>query len=586
MPEGKSERIRFASLGVGGLFVLAALSQAKLQIFERGNTIDLANATKRFTLRKTDKARRGSIVSSDGKALAQDANAFELTVQFKKIPHSEAFFMDLAGATGIPAAEFAAMAASGAKTKSWQDAVPADRVKAINEVKSKWRADGVSLMANDLREYPLGAAASGVVGVIREHTRQVEGTGKNGIPVKLERSTVPTGLESSQDALLTGQDGIRVGLTDREGAFLPMRMDDEGRPKVDGQTVMLTIDSELQEIAAQAIKKAVEEHQAENGTAIVITPGEGDILAMANWPSFDPNGHIPGQFGYNPSFMAQLEPGSTFKILTLAKALDVGKADLDSMIQCSGAFKPTAKGRPVRCDLHHGSRAHGSTNALKAIAKSCNVSAATWSLRVGRPGMIDYIKKLGLLDKTDIGVPKESRGLFRMDEYAQTLQLAHLGFGQSITCTPIGLASAFSMLGNGGVLMPPRLIKKVGDRERPIGRGERIVSSETAETMVACLESVIESESGTGRDLRIPGYRLGGKTGTAEKIGAKVKGYVSNFVGFVPARNPRAVILVMVNNPKKGYYGGVVAGPAFRDIAKHVIRHFNIPPSVTSPAGK
>ncbi|MEZ0325046.1 MAG: peptidoglycan D,D-transpeptidase FtsI family protein [Fimbriimonas sp.] len=573
-------------MGVGAMFVLAALSQAKLQILERENTIELANATKRFTLRKIDKARRGSIFSSDGKPLAQDANAYELTVQFARVPKSDAFFLDLANATGIAASEFSSIAESGAKSKTWDDAVSSDRAEAISEVKTKWRADGVSLKAAADREYPLGEAASCVVGVVREQSQVVKGTGVNGIPPRFERGVAATGLESSRNDLLTGQDGVRVGLTDRDGAFLPMRMEDEGKARIDGKAITLTIDSDLQDFATQAIKKAVEEHDAENGVAIVITPGEGDILAMANWPSFDPNGHIQGEFGYNPAYMAQLEPGSTFKILTLAKAMDEGKVDLNSIVQCRGVLSVTAKGKPVHCDSHHGNRAHGTTDSIKAIAKSCNVSAATWALRVGRPQMIDYIQKLGLLKRTGIGGTKEARGLFRFDEYAQTLQLAHVGFGQSITCTPLGLASAFSMLGNGGTLVPPRLIKKVGDEELPVGPGERILKEETVDKMVTCLESVIESDSGTGKDLRIPGYRLGGKTGTAQKVGSGVKGYVSNFIGFVPARNPRAVVLVMVNNPKKGYYGATVAGPAFKEIAKQVIRHFNIPPSVTSKAGQ
>jgi cell division protein FtsI/penicillin-binding protein 2 len=576
-------RIRFRKSGsfLALLFVCAALSQAKLQVLERSSTLDLAKESKRFTLKKVDKARRGAILAADGKPLAQDADTCKLTVNFRKVPVSEAFFLDLSAASGIPSSEFASLAESGTKSKTWLDPIPADQTAAIKEVKKKWRADGVSLDADDTREYPLGESAACLVGVIREMLMPVADQ-----PGKLANTVVPTGLEKSKNQILSGTDGVRVGLTDRKGAFLPMRMEEDSQPRVDGKNITLTIDSDLQDYAAKAIKDAVVEHKAENGSAIVVDPHTGDILAMANYPSFDPNGHIEGEFGYNPVYMAQLEPGSTFKILTLAKALDAGVVDMNTIVNCHGSMQPTGKGRPIKCDAHHGNRAHGPTDPLKAIAKSCNVCAATWALRITRPSMIDYIEKLGLLKKTGMFGPTEAHGLFRYDEYAQQLQLATVGFGQSITCTPVGLIGAFSMLANDGVRVPPRLIKKIGDEELPVGKGERIIGKDAADKVISCMEAVIESDAGTGKDLRIPGYRLGGKTGTAEKVGSKRKGYVSNFIGFVPAERPRAVILVMVNDPKNGYYGAAVAGPAFKDIAKAVIRHFNIPPSVTSQAGQ
>ena len=579
MPDDSRKRFRTSSSLLAGLFVLAALSQAKLQVVDRSSTLDLAKDSKRFTLTKIDKAKRGSIFSADGKALAQDADTCKLTINFRKIPLSDGFFLALSEATGIPSSEFASLAESGTKSKTWLDPIPADQTVAIKEVKKKWRADGVSLDADDTREYPLGESAACLVGVIREMLMPVPGQ-----PGKTQDTMVPTGLESSKNQILAGTNGKRVGLTDRKGAFLPMRMEEDSQTRVDGQNLTLTIDSDLQDYAAKAIKDAVQDHKAENGSAIVMDPHTGDILAMANYPSFDPNGHIEGEFGYNPAYMAQLEPGSTFKILTLAKALDAGVVDMNTVVHCSGGMQPTGKGRAIKCDAHHGNRAHGVTDPLKAIAKSCNVSAATWALRVKRPGMIDYIERLGLLKKTGIGVPGETRGLFRYDEYAQQLQLATVGFGQSITCSPVGLIGAFSMLANEGVRVPPRLIKRIGNEELPVGKGEQIIGKDAADKVVSCMEAVIETDAGTGKDLRIPGYRLGGKTGTAEKVGAKNRGYVSNFIGFVPAQQPKAVILVMVNDPKVGYYGAAVAGPAFKEIAKAVIRHFNIPPSVTSQA--
>jgi cell division protein FtsI/penicillin-binding protein 2 len=555
-----------------------------LQVLEKAHTVALATDSNRFTLSRVEYAKRGTIWSSDMKPLAEDAQSYHLNVQFNDLPKSTAFYMDLAEATGIPASEFAAIAESGVKSKTWLDPMSEGQKQSVQTVRSRWRAGGVSVSPADQRTYPLGPEAAGLVGAIRDYRKLKKGTGVDGVPAEYYNAPSRTGIEASKNDLLSGQNGLRVGLTDRTGAFLPMRMDDRARQKVDGKDITLTIDSELQAAAAQSVKKAVVEHSAVNGAAIVIDPKTGDILAMANYPTFDPNTNA-NQNGVNAAYQAQLEPGSMFKILTLAKGLDVGKISMNDQFFCHGEFHPT-RSTTVHCDAHHGNRAHGLLNPIGAIAKSCNVCAATWALKIGREDMIDYIEKLGVLEKTDVGVPNEVHGLFRRDEYAKTLQLAHVGFGQSITSTPLALASAFTMLGNDGVLMPPRLIKKIGAKDVPLGEGRKIVKAEVAHEVTEAMEAVIESDSGTGKSLRIPGYRLGGKTGTAEKVGAKQHGYVSNFIGFVPAQQPRAVILVMINDPKRGYYGATVAGPAFKSIAESVIRRMNLPPDAPYEAMK
>jgi cell division protein FtsI/penicillin-binding protein 2 len=178
-------------------------------------------------------------------------------------------------------------------------------------------------------------------------------------------------------------------------------------------------------------------------------------------------------------------------------------------------------------------------------------------------------------------LPFEANGLFNYDEYAKPLQLATLGFGQSISTTPICLASAFCMLANHGIQMKPRLIAKVGDKVMPPVSTGRRLSADAADKTIGLMEAVVQDKSGTGYTLRIPGYRLAGKTGTAQRIGGGAKGgYVSNFVGFVPAPNPKAMILVMINNPKGGaYYGASVAGPVFENLARSVIRRYHIAPN-------
>lgn len=546
------------------LFGGAVLSQLKLQVIQGDAVEAQAIKSRRFTTTLPDPAKRGAILAADGRALALDEDAYELNIQFEKAPRSDGFYMKLAEATGIPASEFLEFATSGVKSRSWLQPVNRAQKEQVDKLKKFWKVDGISLTKVERRSYPLAEAASGIVGMVREDK-----------PI--------LGLEKSQDSVLSGTDGKRKGMTDRRGLFLPMRISSESKPHVDGHSIGLTIDTELQRAASEAIREAVERNKATNGVAIVIEPRTGDLLAMANWPAFRPYGADglpapikPGQ-DLNPAISAQLEAGSTFKILTLAKGLDDGVVHPGDQIYCSGVFSPTPRTR-IHCAMHHGGNAHGQTDLTKAIAKSCNVSAAQWAEKIGYDHFVSYMRQLGLLRRTKLGLPYELHGNFNYEEPNRPLQLATLGFGQSVSCTPVALAGAFSMLANGGVRMEPRLIRQVDGKDVAPEPGEPILKPETTERMLGYMESVIESDMGTGKELRIPGYRLGGKTGTAQRLGGGRDGYVSNFVGFVPSRAPRAVILVMVDHPTNGeYYGGSVAGPAFKTIAESVIRRYSIP---------
>lgn len=562
----KFDRSNYVGWGMAGLFVVAAVSQAKVQIFDSKAILRKAQDSHRFATTKTEVARRGRILSSDGKALAAESDSYQLVVEFGKVPHSDAFFVDLSNATGIPASEFSQLADAGVKSKTWSQMLTPSQQADIQALKTRWRANGVSTGSTGQRDYPLGVAASCIVGMY--------GPGSK------------LGLELTKDDVLKGSNGETVGLIDRSGAFLPTRISDDSKPKVDGKDLTLTIDSDLQVLATSELKQAVESNKADKGAAIVYDPKTGDILAMANWPSFDPDGGGGGPVSdYNPNTMARLEPGSMFKILTLAEALDTHAIEPNWTGNCSGEMSIGTK--VIHCDSHHGNRAHGVVDTTKAIAVSCNISAARWAMRIQREPFRKFLRALGLFKEPGLGLPNELPGNYYWDDAAEQLQLAINGFGQAMNVTPVRLASAFAMLANGGLRMEPRLIKKVGDVEQPIQPAGQVVSPETAQQVLKCMEAVIESDSGTGKTLRIPGYRLGGKTGTAQKIGKGVHGYVSNFIGFVPANEPKVAILVMIDNPKGGaYYGATVAGPVFKSLAQAVIRRYAIPatePIAASP---
>lgn len=573
----KRDRISYAPALAAGAFGLVVLGQLRVQAFGRSEILEKGQSSGRFVVVRKELAQRGSILTADGKPAAAVQEASELGLFMESIPNSPAFFLELGAASGIPAAELMQLRASGQEKVFWRDKLSPERTRAVQAVRSKWRADGISLARAGERSYPQGEALASVVGFIRDGMAQ-------------------GGLEKAFDRDLNGTDGKTIGMVDRGGEYLPLRMDPDSTPKQDGKDVRLTIDSEIQLVAAAAVRNAVELNKAVQGCAIVIEPETGNILAMANWPSFDPERigePIKGgaKFSdYNPSYMAVLEPGSTFKILTLALALEHQRVSFAEQINCKGSLQvwPT---KAIRCDLHGGTRAHRFIGPVDAIAKSCNVSAATWARRVGYEAFTGFLRDSGLLEKSGIGLPVEAAGRYNTEEYAKGLQLATFGFGQSLTTSPLALCSAFSMLGNGGVRVKARLVEKVGDQVNPVREAGRLVSEETAASVMLAMEQVFESDQGTGHTLRIPGYRLAGKTGTAQKINPKTGtveggGYVSSFVGFVPAERPKATILVMIDNPKMGkYYGATVAGPVFQDIAKAVIRRKSIPPSAVREKG-
>lgn len=576
---------------VAALFVAAALTQTKLQTAERAHTLYLADQSNRFMVRRTDFAKRGAIYSADGKPIAKDDETFELGIDFRKVPHSTGFWMDLSEATGIAAADFQAFVDAKAGSRTWTQPLSLAQKEAVDNVRSAWRADGVSVARSGKREYLLGEAASGLVGA-RIVDQMVVRPGEKGYRDLLAKGAKPRngvittdllyGLEKSYDDTLRGENGLRKGLTDKNGSFLPMREVPGLKKRRDGEDITLTIDSDLQMEATRAIREAVEKNKATSGSAIMIDPKTGDILAMANWPSFKPfnDDGTPGDMsagtGFNASYMSALEPGSTFKILTLAKALDEGKVTMNDHLTCEGRWK-FGPYKPVICDE---GRAHHDVDPTKAIAESCNIAASHWSLAVGYNDYTQFLKDLGLSSKPNLGLPGEIRSRFYEGVYARPLTVATLGYGQAINTTPVSLAGAFAMLGNKGVYMSPRLIKRVGNKEQPIAQGKAMLKPETATTVIQCMEAVIDSEHGTGKALRVPGYRLAGKTGTAQRIGGGKTGHVGNFVGFVPAVDPKALILVMVDNPKGGnYHGAAVAGPVFVDLARATIRRFNLPPT-------
>lgn len=536
-------------------FLLAAISQANVQVLNRKGVMKMAFEKGRYEIEDDLMARRGSVLSSDGRILAQNKDVYDFHLIYKSLPKSPGFFAELSLATGISVSDLQEPALLGEKNRKWRTPLGGEEARSVRSIMRKWNADGVSLQKILRRDYPLGYATSGIVGLLRA-------------------DGAINGLEKSLDAELGGQDGEAKGFIDRTGAFMPV-VDQDLKQLVQGQDVTLTIDSVLQFEASESIKNAVESRGADNGAVVVYEPTTGNVLAMANWPTFDPEGSIGENEDLNVAYRALYEPGSTFKIMTLAKVLDMGLFGQNDHIQCGGTYK--VPGKMISCSQGH---VHGDTDWEKAIAESCNVAATQWALKMGKEKMRGYIEQLGLLEKPEMGLPWETGGLHQKNDPAVMQQLAMNGFGQSLNATPIALASAYACLANEGVRMKPRLIAKMGDKETPLREAGRMVSPEVAEYVRQVMISTIEKDFGTGKSLRISGYQMAGKTGTAQRLqkGGQ-NGYVASFVGMVPAYKPKAVVLVMLNNPTIGsHYGGMAAGPVFSDVAKSVIRRYAIAP--------
>lgn len=576
-------------LAVG--FGAAAFSQAKLQTVERKHTLRLALDAHRYVQTITQRARRGSILASDGRPLAQDQDAYDLTVDFESCPHSPAFWLDVSDATGVATTELQEAADSGAKTRSWAGAIAASERDRLVKICRDWHADGVSAAWSGRREYPLSSSASSLVGVTRpkglaigpDDRRYKRLVAKNGAPEGgVFVSDLETGVEAAKDGDLTGRDGKVEGLTDRHGQFMASRGSIVKQAREDGKAVRLTIVPELQVAATAAVRKQVEKTHAQSGVALIMDPKTGDLLAMANWPQPTPyradgtENDLGPSGGSNPCYMSDLEPGSMFKILTLAECLDVAPTVAHGTMFCSGAWKPTPKAKPIHCD---NGEQHGLEDDRMAIAESCNIAAGHWALAIGHDRFLNFLEDAGLKHRSKLGLPGEAAALFPGDDGAPLIQTAVVGFGQSINCTPVQLVGAFNAIGNGGVRVEPRVIAQVGGVDVPREPERRLFTEAAAKEVMTAMEGVF-GPKGTGKTLLIPGYRLAGKTGTAQKKGKDQHGHVSNFIGFLPAHDPKVTILVMVNEPQGlNYHGADVAGKAWQEIARDTIRHFHLPPT-------
>jgi len=417
----------------------------------------------------------------------------------------------------------------------------------------------LALSFDGRRSYPYGPMGAQLLGFIGDDGRGLEG------------------MELLYDDLLRGQSGWAIRQRDATGRT-HATLEYASSPAKAGHSVFLTIDAEYQAIADQELAKGAKSAKAVSGTVVISDPGTGEILAIASYPPFDPNCFkIYGrEFYINRAVLEQFEPGSTFKIITMAAAVEEGVIEPDDIIDGEkGSF--SIGGYKIGEAENH---KYGLITASDAIAHSSNICLVKIGQELGKEKLYQYARSFGFGCKTGIEFPGETEGVMDRPDKWSVIQSANISFGQGISVNAIQLTVAYSAIANGGYLIKPRLLRGYGEKDEIIQNASkadtlrRVISSETAKKLVSMLEKCVEK--GTGKPAAIGGWKIAGKTGTAQKKTEGKKGYdqekyIASFIGFIPAESPRLMVSVIINEPHGKVYGGLVAAPVCHNIMKRII---------------
>lgn len=552
-------RIRF----VGGFFVLFfALVVCRafyLQVVKRDHLLKLADRQHQKIVPLTP--ARGTIYDANGSALAVSVEMDSCFAEPKSIANLDEAAARLSPVLGM-SKESLLRKLQGNRNFVWlQRRVTPDVAKRVRALD----IEGVGFVKETKRFYPNSEVAAHVIGF----------TGLD--PEGLE------GIERRYDATILGGTGYLVTERDALGRDVALKGTVVQNGAM-GHNVVLTLDKNIQYIAEKELAKAVDGSGARAGTAIVMEPHTGRILAMANYPAFNLNAHA----AYHPSLWRNravadsYEPGSTFKVFLIASALEEKVIRSGDWINCEGGSFAIG-GRTI-----HDTHKYGSLSIPEILKYSSNIGSAKIGSRLGASRLYSYLRNFGFGARTGVDLPGETGGTLRDWNQWYGIDLATVSFGQGVTASSIQLAAAFSAIANGGTLMKPYLVERVIDSEGNVIRSSsaqpvrRVVSEATAKSVARMMEGVAV-EGGTGTNAAVEGYRVAGKTGTAQKVDPVTRGYsltkrTASFIGFVPADRPRLTILVMIDEPKTSPYGGVVAAPAFSSIALQSLCYLKVPP--------
>jgi cell division protein FtsI (penicillin-binding protein 3) len=421
---------------------------------------------------------------------------------------------------------------------------------------------GIYTESEPIRSHPNGTLAANVVGIVG-----AEGKGL-------------AGLEYGLNSQLSGQDGKAIYEVDANGNRIPIANHTVEEPKP-GVSAQLTLDADLQWFAEKRIEQAVKQYGAKSGAVVTYEVKTGDILAMANYPTYDPNKPVKNGALGNPALEQVYEPGSVQKVVTMAALADAGLISLDTRLTVPGAL--SVQGRTIRDHFDHGML---KLTMAGVIAKSSNIGTVIAAQQMPKPEFVAYLHKFGFGEPTGIDFPGESRGLMPPGDEWSELTRSNVAFGQGLSANAVQMAAAVNTVANGGVYLPPKLVKNYVDADgnklpNPSGDPRRVVSESAAKQVTTMMEAVT-GDGGTAPQAQIPGYRVAGKTGTAQQVDSACSCYrrwATSFAGFAPADNPRFVTYVVLQDPSNGRSGGGQGGPVFRDVMSYALQKYAVPPT-------
>ena len=517
------------------------------------------------------KAARGKILDARGKVLASNRTVCTISVIHSQIKEPEKVISLLAQKLEMPKDQIR-------KRVEKVSSIERIRTNVEKEVGDAIREEGLSGVKVDedyKRYYPYGSLASKVLGFT--------GGDNQGI----------IGLEVKYEEILKGKQGKILTTTDARGVELDALGETREDP-VDGSSLVLSLDVNIQEYAQQAALKVMEEKQAERVSILLMNPQNGEIYACVNVPEFDLNdpftlntqtesGEVTGekkqdllnQMWRNPCLNDTYEPGSTFKIITMSAGLEAGVVSKDDRFYCPG-YK-VVKDRRIHCAKRTG---HGAQNFVEGAQNSCNPVFIEVGLRLGVERYYKYFRQFGLFDKTGVDLPGEAGTIMHAMKNMGEVELATVSFGQSFQITPIQLATTVSSLINGGKRITPHFGVSVLNPDGTEGEKltypvkEGVVSVNTSKQVREILETVVSQ--GSGKNAKIEGYSIGGKTATSQTLPRSANRYISSFLGFAPAEDPQILGLCIIHDPQGIYYGGTIAAPVIRSIFENILPYLGI----------
>lgn len=515
------------------------------------------------------KASRGKILDCNGKVLADNKTVCTISVIHSQIKEPEKVIDVLTEELGLERNQVKKRVEKNSsieRIKTNVDKQTGDKIR-------EYDLAGVKVDEDYKRNYPYGNLASKVLGFT--------GSDNQGI----------VGLEVKYESILKGTDGQILTMTDARGVELSDTGEGRKEP-VSGKNLILSLDANLQEYAQQAAYQALEQKQADSVSIILMRPGNGEILAMVNVPEYDLNDPFNLKKSTNGMSQQEIqdernkmwrngcindtyEPGSTFKIITASAALEEGVVTPEDTFSCPG-FR-IVDDRRIRC---HKTTGHGSETFVQGVMNSCNPVFIEVGQRLGTDAFYRYFQQFGLLEKTGIDLPGEAGTIMHQKKDIGPVELATISFGQSFQITPIRLAATVCSLINGGHKITPHFGVEVREDDGTLletlsyKEGKQIVSEQVSKTMRTILEKVV-SEGG-GKKAYIEGYHIGGKTATSETLPRSANKYISSFLGFVPAEDPRILGICIINNPQGVYYGGTICAPVMRTVFENILPYLGI----------